>query len=191
MKVLWLDLETSGLDPVKNGIIQFAALIEIDGEIKEAVDLRMDPCGKEITPEALEVQKTNLEEIKAYRPALEVRLDIKATLARHVDPYNKADKFIVGGFNVQFDIGFIEQLWKEAGDPYLRSFIGPLVVDPFRVQGFMEWAGACPIPTRRNLETLCNAWGVELGNAHNALADITATRELALRMRETIKGVKA
>ena len=27
-KILWFDLETSGLDPVKNGIIQFAALFD-------------------------------------------------------------------------------------------------------------------------------------------------------------------
>ena len=185
-KILWFDLETSGLDPVKNGIIQFAALIDIDGEIVETVDFLMNPEGKEVSPDALQVQGRTLEGVKAYRPALEVRPDIKAALARHVDPYNRSDKFIVGGFNVQFDIGFLEQLWKEAGDNYLRSFLGPLIIDPFRIQGFMEWAGACPIPPRRNLETLCGAWGVELGNAHNALADITATRELALKMREKL-----
>lgn len=185
-KILWFDLETSGLDSVKNGIIQFAALIDIDGDIKETIDLCMNPEGKEVSPDALQVQGRTFEEVKTYRPALEVRLDIKAAFSRHVDPYNRADKFIVGGFNAQFDIGFLEQLWKEAGDNYLRSFLGPLIIDPFRIQGFMEWAGACPTPPRRNLETLCGAWGVELGNAHNALADITATRELALKMREKL-----
>lgn len=186
MKVLWFDLETSGLDPLKNGIIQFAALIEIDGEVKDTLDFTMNPEGKEVSPEALALQHRTAEEVKTYRPALNVRLEIKAAFARHIDPYNKGDKFIVGGFNVQFDIGFLEQLWKDAGDTYLRSFLGPLVLDPFRVQGFMEWAGACPVPPRRNLETLCGAWGVEIGNAHNALADITATRALAYKMREKL-----
>ena len=44
-KVLWLDIETTGLDPERHGIVQIAGIIEIDGtgclmiasELKEQV----------------------------------------------------------------------------------------------------------------------------------------------------------
>lgn len=42
-KVLWLDLETTGIDPDRHGIIQFAALVEINGELVDALEIKMQP----------------------------------------------------------------------------------------------------------------------------------------------------
>jgi DNA polymerase-3 subunit epsilon len=191
MKVLWIDLETSGLDPVKHGILQIAMLFDIDGVVVEHLDLHMNPVGKELDAQALSVNGFTPEMVAGWPPALEARKDIKKAMERFVNPFDRADKFLPAGFNVGFDIPFLEQLWTEAGDKYLHSFFGYAALDPFKVQPFLEWAGISKEPSRRNLETLATHYGIALEGAHNALADIRATREIALKMREMIKGEKA
>ena len=42
-KLLYFDTETTGLDPVRNGIIQIAGIIVIDGEVKEEFNIKMQP----------------------------------------------------------------------------------------------------------------------------------------------------
>lgn len=40
MKLLYIDTETTGVDPMQNGIVQISGCIEVDGELKEEFDLR-------------------------------------------------------------------------------------------------------------------------------------------------------
>ena len=66
-KVLWIDLETTGTNPAIHGIIQLAAIVEIDGEIVEEADLKMRPLmDKEITDEALEMQGVTKDDLSDY-----------------------------------------------------------------------------------------------------------------------------
>ena len=43
MNILWVDVETTGLDRHRHGIIQIAGMVEVDGEVVETFDLRMNP----------------------------------------------------------------------------------------------------------------------------------------------------
>ena len=42
-KALYFDVETTGLNPYKNDIIQFACLVEINGEVKEEFETKVAP----------------------------------------------------------------------------------------------------------------------------------------------------
>jgi len=53
MKVCWLDLETSGLDPARHGIISLAYQVEIDGHTAASGSLFSNCRGKEIELSAL------------------------------------------------------------------------------------------------------------------------------------------
>lgn len=46
MKILWIDTETTGLDPDKHGIIQLAMIVDIDGQIKGKEIFTMCPTGR-------------------------------------------------------------------------------------------------------------------------------------------------
>ena len=77
-KLFYLDLETGGVDKMKNPILQIAGAIEIDGEIKEFFNWNVKPFkGQEIDPEALAVTGIKLEDIVEYRNPYEVLGEIK------------------------------------------------------------------------------------------------------------------
>ena len=45
-KILWFDVETTGLSAYKNDIIQLAVIITVDGKVVETHDLRCQPFDK-------------------------------------------------------------------------------------------------------------------------------------------------
>ena len=108
--VFWFDTETTGVDPEKNAITQLGALIEINGEIKEELNIKMKPFfGAEIKTKALSVNKTTRDIINNY-PDWEIGFEhLVKTLKKYVDPYNRFDKFTPAGFNVTFDINFLRK----------------------------------------------------------------------------------
>ena len=56
MKNLFLDLETTGVEYLKNGVLQIAGIIEIDNQVVEKFDYRVKPFPQdEITQEAFEI----------------------------------------------------------------------------------------------------------------------------------------
>lgn len=46
MKLFFLDLETTGVSPGRNGIHQMSGMIVIDGEIKEEINNKLRNYGK-------------------------------------------------------------------------------------------------------------------------------------------------
>ena len=56
LKVCWVDIESTGLDKNKHGIIEIAGMIEIDKKIVEEFEFKIGLLpGKEIDPKSLEV----------------------------------------------------------------------------------------------------------------------------------------
>lgn len=195
MKVFWFDTETTGLDPVKNAIHEISFIIEIDGEVKEEVSLKNSPpINKMVSQEALAVSGVTLDQIIAYPAQAETYASIKKTLDKYVDRYNKKDKFIQAGFNVKFDIGFLRQMFEDQGNKYFGAYFSSMVIDPFCIQGFIDWQFAdswkhdvmFDRPGNRLME-LCKAYeiDVDMSKAHGSLYDIQKTRELAICMKET------
>lgn len=189
MKVLWLDTETTGIDPKKNGIIQAAFIVEIDGQVKEERVFQMCPASVcEINAEALKVNKITEEQIKTYPPEHVVKKEIDAMFEKYVSRYDPNDKFIVAGYNVGFDIDFLSELFSRSGDVYFRSWVDAAKMDIMIVQSFLEWTGKSPKPKIRKLAGLGLHYSAENANSHDALDDIRLTREIGLSMYEMIKG---
>lgn len=56
MKLFFYDLETTGVNPGKNGIHQISGMIVINGEVKETFDIKVQPNPKAvIEKQALDV----------------------------------------------------------------------------------------------------------------------------------------
>jgi DNA polymerase III epsilon subunit-like protein len=67
MKILWFDLETTGLSPIKNDIVSLACLLEIDGYIQDTLYLEMQPVNWDtISPEALKINGYTHERLKTF-----------------------------------------------------------------------------------------------------------------------------
>ncbi|MDD3178045.1 MAG: exonuclease domain-containing protein [Candidatus ainarchaeum sp.] len=67
MKKLYFDVETTGLNPEKHGLIQFSGIIEIDGEIKEKFNFKIKPFDSDLIEEsALNVNNISREELNLF-----------------------------------------------------------------------------------------------------------------------------
>ena len=47
-KILWVDTETTGTDPGKNGIIQLAGVLEINGQEISSFDYKIRPFAEDV-----------------------------------------------------------------------------------------------------------------------------------------------
>ena len=178
-KRLWIDCETSGLDPKLNDIWQLAYLIEIDGEVIEEGEMMIRPSNMDtIEDKALEVGGITKEELEkidyTIKDAVE---DLKDVFGKYVDKYDKEDKFVVAGYFIHFDYQFLREMFFKSGDRYgigSWCFTCLLDVPSFISIGVAKYGMRFP---NFKLETVCKKLDVPL-KAHNALSDIKATRIL-------------
>ena len=159
MKLLIIDTETTGLDPEVHEIIEFGAIVIIDGVIVEKIECK-------IQPKSLDRADRKAMDINGYseykwRTAISqesaARL-IWAFLARNRDA-------ISVGHNLHFDRKFLEAFGRESGieiklsSPYLdtrdicRATLAPYGLESMR------------------LDDICKFLGWTRRNAHSALSD--------------------
>ena len=177
-KVLYIDVETTGTNPAKHGIIQIGAIIEISGTIAEEFNLKCAPHkGADIDDQALHINGTNRAELQHRTSSYDALLEFKQFLNRYIEPYNREDKCYPSGYNVHFDLDFIQQWFKLHGDKYgIGSYVNWRRLDPLSILFMKDFTGALSLPDYR-LETVCRHFDIEL-DAHDALSDIRATRQL-------------
>ena len=188
MKILWFDTETTGLDPVKNDIIQIAGIIEIDGNVKEEFQFwAKPPKDADIQDEALKVHGYSKIDIKQWPDPKFMYAGLIGIFGKYVDKFKKYDKFIPAGHNVKFDIEFLSQLFKKQKDDYFGSW---MIWQPFCT---MHAAVINTIlgnikPDNYKLITLAEHYKIPL-KAHDAMEDIRATREIGLKFLQDFKNI--
>lgn len=190
LKMLFIDTETTGTDPVVNDIIQAAGKILVNGEVKEEFDILCQPFDHDtIEDGALKVNGRTKEELKTF-PAPETLYNtLQPMFKKYVNPFNKQDKFIAGGQNVKFDLGMMHENFKKNGDDFFFSFVHAATFDTLNLAIMLEMKEKRKIFTPNyKLESICKCLGVKLDNAHNALADIESTMECARIMWKRIAG---
>lgn len=181
MKIFWFDVETTGLLPWKHGIIQFAYLIEVDGVERERGSYRIQPFDTdEIDNKALEVNGVSREELTKYLdPAIWFSGTLLPLLGKYVNKFDRGDKFTPAGFNTDFDVSFLREFFKKNGDKFYGSWFNYDLIDPLQYLRFMQpkVPSIQSFPDKK-LGTVCERFGVSLEGAHEAMADIIATRDL-------------
>lgn len=176
-KALWFDVETTGLNARKHDIIQLAAIVEINGEVKDTFEMKFGPWDySTIEPKALEVSGHTIEELKKFPHPLEAYKKFVGFLGKYVNKYDKTDKFAPCGYNVHFDVDFLHAFFEKASDRYYGSWFSWKLVDPLSRLYCMDYEGKIALPDYK-LATVCAHFNIPL-KAHDALSDISATREV-------------
>ena len=189
MKILFIDTETGGLDPRRSALIQLSGVIRVDKRDVETFNYFIRPFeGAEINDEALAVQKRTREELMSskFKSEEEVYKEFVQLLDKYIDKYNREDKFIVAGYNVSFDVKFLQEFFKRNNNNFLFSYLSKMELDPFRYIPFLQLCGKLPMLPNNKLETWCAHFGIEL-DAHDSLNDIIATKELILQSTKLLK----
>jgi DNA polymerase-3 subunit epsilon len=179
-KLLFFDLETTGLDPVKNAIHQIAIGILIDNELFK-IGFKIKPFnGAIIEQSALDVAGVTKEQILLYPEAIKVYDCIVNILSKHVDKYDKTDKFhLVGYNNASFDNQFLRQFFTQNNDKYFGSWFWSDSID------VMVLASDKLKSVRHEMEnfkqsTVAKKLGIELDETklHDALYDLDICYEI-------------
>jgi DNA polymerase III alpha subunit (gram-positive type) len=175
--VLWLDEETTGLNSYHNDIIELAYLIERGGEIVQANTFVIAPHNPDnISDRALQIIGKTKDELLSYPAPEEVLQLLKAEWATQINPRDRADKMYVGGYNVHFDIDFLNQFFKKCNDRYLGSWINWRRLDALSLIHRLAYIGELVLPDYK-LSTVAKYWGIHI-EAHQATSDIEATMKV-------------
>lgn len=185
-KVLYFDCETTGLDPVKNGIVQLACVTEVEGKEVDELNLTIRPFDSdEIDPKALEIHGYTKEQMDEFTPPLEAHATLRNYLGKHCDAFKKADKYYPAGYNARFDLDFLAQWFKKCSDVYFGSWQNWRALDPLPHLYMLDALGILSLPNYK-LGTVCEHYGIEL-EAHDALSDVRAARRL---VHMILKGIQ-
>lgn len=179
MKQIWIDTETGGLDPVNSALLQLAGFIIIDGEFKEYFNIRIQqPPNKIIEPKALEVHKLDPNE---GVPLFRAYLDFISILEKYISKFDADDKLQIFGYGVKFDVDFLRQFFLDNNDKFFGSYFWhpPVCVMTLAANKLSSIRYKLP---NFKLTTLCEYFNIDIDNAHDALADITATHALYERL---------
>ena len=170
---VYLDVETGGLDPNENPILSICAMTEEGQAFYAQVAAEGRPC----TKEALKVNGFREEELENGQPPAEVAEGfsdwLKGLSEGHI--YD----LIVAGWNVGFDIKFVES--------QLCRFVGVYVhyetVDVKALNRFLWEQGKSPV--HGALSTVARALGVSDEDSHTSWGDVRMTREI----HEVLRGL--
>ena len=186
MKVLFVDTETTGLDSKLNDVIQVAFIIEIDGKVKEKANFIMQPFRYDtITKEALEVNGLTIKKLITFPKPQETYNQIVTLFDKYINKYDKQDKFSPAGHNVTFDRNMLNQFFLKNGNKYFGSYVDYHLIDTSSLLYLLRYAGKLELESYK-LETASKHFKIPL-QAHNAMSDIEATRELIQKLLRYLK----
>jgi len=181
---LWIDLETSGLDRKKHGVVQIAGAIEINYKLINTFNytMRLFP-GDRISKKSIETHGFTIDDIKKFIPPHNQFIQIVKMLREYVDPGDKRDKFTMFAYNADFDYGFLRTWWEKNNSPFFGSYVWYPPVD------VMTKAAEVLQPERHllknmKLKTVAKYLGINVDESklHDAFYDIELTRDVYHRL---------
>lgn len=188
MKLLYLDTETTGLTD-NSAVVQIAGAIEIDNEVVEWFSIRCKPHkGADISESALKTIGLTIEELNKEQEPAEGLKELEKIFSKYVDRYDKNDKLVMICHNYPFDFRMLYNFYNRLNNKFLGSFIDfKLNVCTLNLVKSLQVMEILPILENNKLETWCKHFGVSLENAHDALEDIRATREVYKNINKILK----
>jgi DNA polymerase III epsilon subunit-like protein len=174
LSTVFIDTETTGLDPIDSAPFEVAMMVYHGGELLIERVFNLNPLSEEVIihEDALKVNGATEEQIRSYPPAEEVIPQISDFLSAYCPP----EKMVFGGYNASFDYGQMGGIMfrhrSMIGDYFTGQLIDVLeLVRKAKAQGLIK-------ATRDNkLSTITEALGIKHDEAHTALSDIRATRK--------------
>jgi DNA polymerase III subunit epsilon len=183
-KLLVIDTETGGTDPLAHSLLSLGAAVWSDGEVGARVELFVAEEPLAATAEALEINRIDLAThcARAVRPSEAVTAFEAFVREAFRDEFARGEKAVLVGHNIGFDVGFLKRLYRLAGADFESTF-SHRTLDTAGVLRFLSLAGL-RAGTAADLTAALSELGisVEEDARHTALGDATATALLLTRL---------
>ena len=189
MKTVFYDLETTDSDSNTAAIVQIGAILDVDGEVKGTLDLKVKAWnGCSVSQDALNANGLTLTDIYSnnrmdgHEAYWEFMRFCGFKMGQRVYPQNRIFR---AGYNIlAFDNAMLDNSGKRAGDLYSYA--------KFHWPGIDVASIACDKFAKERNDFSCfklgyvaERVGVDTsGKLHDALFDITVTRELYYKLKE-------
>jgi len=161
------DLETTGLDPAQDEIIEIGALSIKNSDIKGVFNKLVSPS-KEISPEITKLTGITNEMLhgEAYiKPVLEEFFDF-------------IDESILIAHNAEFDVGFLQNSSKKWLN---RDVKNPVICTVAMSRELL------PGLDNHKLHTIARYFGIEVTNRHRAIGDVEITYQVWFKLIDLLK----
>lgn len=183
MKILFFDLETTGLGYDKAGIVELAAiLMEMDDQNNlktlDKIDLHICPRpNKFIDQESLKINGLTEEIINSYQDDASAFEQFVNFLNKHINQFDKMDKMLLAGYNNNhFDNDFLRYWFKDNNNNFFGSYFWSGSIDLFAdvSRYYLHYR---PAFKNFKLGTVAKTMGINVNtdSLHNGLYDIILT----------------
>jgi len=171
-----IDTETSGLSSIAHGIISLSYILESDSKTLAKGKITMNPklIGRKVDDTALEINGYTHEQIDGFQHPKEAM----AEYIQVCNNYREGEKLKVIGYNVQFDVGFIQKTFESLNLGQYGFIFDYKTIDPFEIIKFLQHMGHIDTGKSQSLIAACKYFGVPLENAHDSDDDAMATKKL-------------
>lgn len=180
MKKIYIDLETTGTDPVRNGVIQIAGIIEIPDKEDVTFNYFLKPfTTDDIEEEAMKVNGKMLLDVATYPEPVAVHQQFIRLLDTYIDRFDQKDKFLFYGYNALFDSAMLRQWMQKCGNGYYGSYFWHPPIDTMNFAMRVLADERHELPNFK-LATVAEYIGINLSgrDLHDAMTDIQVTREI-------------
>ena len=184
MKTVFFDLETTGIDFERSAVIQIGAIMDVDGEEVDRIDIKLRPHeGANIDSNALAVTGLTIEDLMEDPNRLSPHEGywrfMKFCGFRPGQRVSTANRIHRAGYNIlAYDNKMLENLGVRARDGYtFAKFHWPGIdVASLACVAMRSVRGAM---SNFKLMTVAAELGIDVnGKAHDALFDVSITRDL-------------
>lgn len=181
-KLLFVDVETGGLDPEKHSLLTVSFSVYENGKVLGSRDFLIKSDVYNVTPEALKVNGINLIELdRLAEPQHIVVGEIINFIKNNIGDAKLA---VVAGHGVDFDIRFLDKLFKD-NNKNLGDFISHRKIDTSSMLNFLKFSGKLDIGSS-SLENAIKYFGIDVSGRHESKADVAATIKLFEKLNDII-----
>lgn len=184
VKLFFLDTETTGLKNDFHEMHQAGVIVKTPHNPPSNYDVKIRPIHPERCDiEALKIADKTIDQLEAYPENIVQFKRFISILDQYVDKFNPYDKFIIVGYNVDFDIQFLRQWFKDNDHKYYGSYFKHYKIDVYKfIEALYAINKLGDLPNAQ-LATVCRCLSVSI-DAHDAMSDTLATYDLFYKVVE-------
>lgn len=197
-RVLVIDTETGGLDPLRFSILAIGAVVWDDGVVVATSDRYVREDEIVVEPVAMSINRIDIATLSNHgvspaQAVADLRCFVMAHFPEHYPELGEpgatdSRRLRLAGHNVEFDVGFLKRLYRLAGADFHADF-SHRVIDTTSVIAALVLAGKAPARLGSTDEVFGHfGVGIAAHLRHNALEDAKATAELLTRLVAAVRA---